>query len=126
MELKLDVYDSKGGSVVKTYTCHEFHILTGTCEDLLEAVNIDSIINENKIDAEAIGMVITKLVTSNYKKFRPILINCFDGLTEEEFKHTDVTQVVQNIIKIIMFVLTEMFAVTGGASKKMRGATANQ
>lgn len=126
MELKLDIYDEKGNGIVKTYTCHEFHILTGTCEDLLEAVNIDSMINNNKFDAEAIGLTITKLVTTNYKKFRPILMNCFDGITEDEFKRTDITQVTQNIMKIIMFVLTEMFAVSGGSSKKRLGATINQ
>lgn len=115
MELKLNVYGDDG-EVVKTYTSHEFDLMTGTCEDILKAVDIDKIMASMN-DSNELGKEIIRVVLTGYSKFRPFIFRAFKGLTEEEFEHTKMKEVGQIITAIVIYTINELFSILGTPRK---------
>lgn len=79
LQLKLHVYD--GRKIKKTYTCSVFDVYLGTVEDVAHAM---------KFEKMQTGSVqeITLAIIGCIDVVRPLLCDMFDGLTEEEAKHT--------------------------------------
>lgn len=115
MELKLNIYGDEG-EVVKTYTSHEFDLMTGTCEDILKAVDIDKIMASMN-DSNELGKEIIRVVLTGYSKFRPFMFKAFKGLTEEEFEHTKMKEVGQIITAIVIYTINELFSILGTPRK---------
>lgn len=115
MELKLNVYGDDG-EVVKTYTSYEFDLMTGTCEDILKAVDIDKIMASMN-DSNELGKEIIRVVLTGYSKFRPFIFRAFKGLTEEEFEHTKMKEVGQIITAIVIYTINELFSILGTPRK---------
>lgn len=115
MELKLNIYGDEG-EVVKTYTSHEFDLMTGTCEDILKAVDIDKIMASMN-DSNELGKEIIRVVLTGYSKFRPFIFRAFKGLTEEEFEHTKMKEVGQIITSIVIYTINELFSILGTPRK---------
>lgn len=115
MELKLNIYGDEG-EVVKTYTSHEFDLMTGTCEDILKAVDIDKIMTSMN-DSNELGKEIIRVVLTGYSKFRPFIFRAFKGLTEEEFEHTKMKEVGQIITAIVIYTINELFSILGTPRK---------
>lgn len=115
MELKLNIYGDEG-EVVKTYTSHEFDLMTGTCEDILKAVDIDKIMASMN-DSNELGKEIIRVVLTGYSKFRPFIFRAFKGLTEEEFEHTKMKEVGQIITAIVIYTINELFSILGTPRK---------
>ena len=115
MELKLNIYGDEG-EVVKTYTSHEFDLMTGTCEDILKAVDIDKIMASMN-DSNELGREIIRVVLTGYSKFRPFIFRAFKGLTEEEFEHTKMKEVGQIITAIVIYTINELFSILGTPRK---------
>ena len=115
MELKLNIYGDDG-EVVKTYTSHEFDLMTGTCEDILKAVDIDKIMASMN-DSNELGKEIIRVVLTGYSKFRPFMFRAFKGLTEEEFEHTKMKEVGQIITAIVIYTINELFSILGTPRK---------
>lgn len=124
MTLTLNVFDESGKGIEKTYTCHDFRILTGVCEDLLDIINLDDLLDKG-VSTEELGQVIMKIVLKGYPKFRTILMQTFDGLTEEEYKRTDITEVGKVIVSIVLYTLTNLFNIQT-PSKNLRGSNRSQ
>ena len=112
MELKLNVY--KGAKVVKTYTTNDFVLTTGTCEDILNLVDIDKL-TSGGLSQEQLGFEILKTVRNSFPAFKPFLQDIFDGLTEEELRKTSIKEVGQVVIQIVKFTVDELYSV--GATK---------
>lgn len=113
MELKLNIYEN--GKVVKTYTANDFTLMTGICEDIIQVVDVDKL-TSGKLDDNALGMEIIKIVAKSFSKFRPFLQDVFDGLTEDEYRHTSIKEVATVIITIVKFTISELYNV-GNNSK---------
>lgn len=124
MTLTLNVFDESGKGIEKTYTCHDFRILTGVCEDLLDIINLDDLLDKG-VSTEELGQVIMKIVLRGYPKFRTILMQTFDGLTEEEYKRTDITEVGKVIVSIVLYTLTNLFNIQT-PSKNLKGSHRSQ
>lgn len=109
MELKLNVYNGK--EIEKTYTTNNFALMTGTCEDILEVIQIDKLDLDNLDSAppmEFLGMFM-----GLFKQFNPIMKQVFDGLTDEEYKRTHMDEVAGVAWQVIMYTLTTLFSVSG-------------
>lgn len=112
MELKLNVY--KNGKVVKTYTTNDFVLTTGTCEDVLNLVDIDKL-TSGGLDDQKLGFEILNTVKKSFPTFKPFLQDIFNGLTEKEFRQTSIKEVAQVVIQIVKFTINELYNV--GATK---------
>lgn len=112
MELKLNVY--KGVKVVKTYTANDFVLTTGTCEDILNLLDIDKL--TGGLTQEQLGFEILKTVRNSFPAFKPFLQDIFDGLTENELRKTSIKEVGQVVIQIVKYTIDELYSV-GNNSK---------
>lgn len=114
MELTLNVYDGK--KVVKTYKANDFTLMTGTCEDIINMVDIDKL-TSGKLNDQQLGIEIVKVVAKSFNKFKPFLQEVFDGLTDEEYRHTSIREVARNVMAIVKYTVQELFSVGGDDSK---------
>ena len=111
--MTLNVY--KGKKIEKTYTAKDFTLMTGTCEDIINMVDIDKL-TSGKLNEQQLGIEIVKIVAKSFTKFRPFLQEVFDGLTDEEYRRTSIKEVARNVITIVQYTIGELFNV-GGDSK---------
>lgn len=113
MKLKLNIYDGK--KIVKTYEANDFTLMTGVCEDIINLVDIDKL-TSGKIDDKTMGIEVIKLVTKSFSKFKPFLQDVFEGLTDDEYRHTSIKEVAKVVVDIVQYTVGELFSV-GGNSK---------
>lgn len=105
MELKLNVY--KGRQVEKTYTADSYDIMFGTIEDIIGVIDLDALTNQ-KNDADfvrAVGGVIVK----GFDQLKPLLMDIFPELTEEELRRTRVKELVPLVMDVIKYSFTTFF-----------------
>lgn len=116
MDLKLNIYE-KGKKIEKTYVTEDFTLMTGTCEDILKAIDIDRLMDGN-LSEEQIGLEVIKTVTKCWKMFLPLLQEVFEGLTEDEYRRTSIKEVAGSILQIVQYTVTELFNVNVGGTEK--------
>lgn len=110
MELKLNVYDGK--KIAKTYKANDFTLMTGTCEDIINMVDIDKL-TSGKLNDQQLGIEIVKVVAKSFNKFKPFLQDVFEGLTDDEYRRTSIKEVARNVVAIVQFTVGELFNVGG-------------
>ena len=108
MKLELNIYDGK--NITKTYEANDFTLMTGVCEDIINMVDID------KLTSGTLGIEVIKVVAKSFSKFKPFLQDVFEGLTDEEYRHTSIKEVANVIIVIVKYTVGELFNI-GGNSK---------
>ena len=113
MNLKLNIYD--GANVVKTYEANDFTLMTGVCEDIINTVDIDKL-TSGKLDDKTLGIEVIKIVAKSFSKFKPFLQDVFEGLTDDEYRHTSIKEVANIVVQIVQYTVGELFNV-GGNSK---------
>lgn len=101
--MKLNIYEHK--EIVKTYEANDYEIMFGTVEDLIDAANLDSI--ESGSDAEIV-LAATNLVTNSMTTVKDLLKDIFDGLTDDEIKHTRVSEIVNVVVEVIMYAIGQI------------------
>ena len=90
MDMKLRIYDKTGKTLEKTYTATQFDLMWGTMEDLVQCVDLDKV-----DDKAAVGGMILKLLP----QLKPLLMQIFEGVTEEEIRRTKVSELVPIFIQ---------------------------
>lgn len=108
MELKLNIYD--GHKVDKTYTTQSFVLKTGVCEDILKYVNIDKF--TGKLNDNDMLMEVLKIVTRAFSKFKPLMQDIFQGLTDKEYEKTSIKEVGQVVFQVISYTIGELFNIS--------------
>lgn len=103
MKLELNVYKNK--EIEKTYTAETYDLMFGTVEDFIEAIDLDRLSDGN--DSELISAA-GSLVTKGLGQIKPLLLDVFDGLTEEELKRTKVKDLIGIVIEIIKYSIAEI------------------
>lgn len=114
MELKLNVYNGK--TIEKTYTSNDFRLMTGTCEDILNLIEIDKLTNLNLANIEDDTETMMKFMgmfVGLFKQFNPIMKQIFDGLTDDEYRRTDIKEVAGVAWKVIQYTFAELFNASG-------------
>jgi hypothetical protein len=110
--MKLNIYDHK--EVIKTYEANEYELMFGTVEDMIDAAKLDKI--ESGTDAEIV-MAATNLVTTSMDTVKDLLKDVFDGLTDDEIRHTRVSEIVNVIVDVIMYAIGQISIFGGGKGK---------
>ena len=109
MNLVLNIYDPDTKLIAKQYTEDTVDIMFGTVEDLIDIVDLDNLNND---------MEWAKLIMLSMKKIKPLLKEVFDGLTDEELKHTKIKELIPLFINIIKFAISEINSMGSGGGKK--------
>lgn len=107
MELKLDVYN--GNEIEKTYTSDKFALMTGTCEDILDLVDIDKL--KGSLEDEATILEVVKIVMKAFEQFNPMMKQVFPGLTDDEYRRTKIVDVAKVVIGVVKYTFNELFQV---------------
>lgn len=110
--MKLNIYDHK--EVIKTYEANEYELMFGTVEDMIDAAKLDKI--ESGTDAEIV-MAATNLVTTSMGTVKDLLKDVFDGLTDDEIRNTRVSEIVNVVVDILMYAVSQI-TLFGGSKRK--------
>lgn len=111
--MKLNIYDHK--EVIKTYEADEYELMFGTVEDMIDAAKLDKI--ESGTDAEIV-VAATNLVTTSMDTVKDLLKDVFDGLTDDEIRHTRVSEIVNVIVDVIRYAISQISLFGGGKRGK--------
>lgn len=101
--MKLNIYEKK--QVVKTYEAETYDLMFGTVEDVAEAVDLDSL--KTGSDVEIIKMV-GGLVMNSMGTVKDLLKDIFDGITDDELKHTKVSEIAKVLIDIVQYTIAQL------------------
>ena len=99
MILKINIYDAKGKEVVRVAEGQTFDIMLGTIEKLMELLDIDKI--SNNLD-------LLQKVYGAYGEIKGVLSDIFGDITEDEWKHVKLKELVPTLKEIAMFTFAEM------------------
>lgn len=104
MELKLNIYD-KQRLVVKTYTRQDYNVLWGTIEDFLNVLDVDSLVNATNSDS--LFAALSRLLNVHRETINPLMLDIFEGLTEDELKYTTAKEVITVLAGVCGFRLDQ-------------------
>ena len=91
--IKLNVYKKENKKEVeKTYSVEGYDLMMGTVEDFIQYVDVDKLDNDVEI---------LKMVMGCLGQIKPLLLDVFDELTEDELKRTKIKEVLACIVDIV-------------------------
>lgn len=96
--MKLNIYNKR--EIIKTYTADGYDLMFGTLEDVASAVKLDEL--ETGSDVELIKMV-GNLVIHSMDTVKDLLKDIFEGITDEELKHTKINEIVDVFIEAVQY-----------------------
>lgn len=112
--ISLNVY--KSGKVVKTVTARPENIMFGTIEDILAIVDVD--VFDNNLDNVTFAKALASMVVKAFGKLRPMLLDVFPDMTEEDLRNVRVGDIVPVIMSIIKYTFAQMVPAAGGSGGK--------
>lgn len=101
--MKLNIYEKK--QVVKTYTADEYDLMFGTIEDVAEAVKLDEM--KTGDDMEILKLV-GNLVSGSKETVKDLLQDIFEGLSDEEIKHTKVKEIARVFVDVVRITIESL------------------
>ena len=112
MKFTLNIYEKK--KIVKTYEAESYDLMFGTLEDFLKIVD-EKMFAENvtNIDFAKFGLSMIKQCIGEVK---PLLLDVFDGLTEDELRRTKTSELISVVYSIAKYSFAE---INGIASKNV-------
>lgn len=90
VELKLNIYKNQH-DIEKTLTASGYDLMLGTCEDIMDIIDIDKLDDNN-----AVAMMVFK----GYGLLKPLLKDIFEGLTDEDMKGIKIKELVPLFLDI--------------------------
>jgi hypothetical protein len=117
--MELNVYQKN--KIVKTYTANDFVLTTGLVEDILTLIDVDKLLayglaNYGKggpIDEQSLGFELMVIVQKSFSKFKPFIQDIFDGLTDEEYRQTSISEVAKVILHVINHAISGLYSIGG-------------
>ena len=100
--MKLNIYE--GRKIVKTYEADTYDLMFGTMEDVAEAIDLDAL--ETGTDTEILKMI-GKAVMNSLDTFKDLLKDIFEGLTDEELKHTKVKDIISVLFEVVAYTVKQ-------------------
>lgn len=110
MQLVLNIYKNKN-EIEKTYTAETYDLMFGTMEDILNIIDIEKFDSGDKEDFVAAA---SKLIAGGLNQLKPLLLDVFDGLTEEELRKTRVADLTKIVIEIVKYSITQIRGASTG------------
>ena len=103
MEIKLNIYN--GNTVEKVYTAETIDFSFGVIEDILDALDLESMKTNSK--TELAGIII-----KCSKQLKPFLKDMFPGVTDEEIRRTHIQNLIEVFKGLYEYATKELSAVT--------------
>lgn len=103
MELKINIYNKK--EITKTYTNDTYDLMFGTIEDFMDLINVDEL---KTGDDKEIIVLVGKAIPKGMGTIKTLLKDVFEGMTDEELKHTKVKEITKVLVNIIKSSITEI------------------
>lgn len=103
MELKINIYNKK--EITKTYTNDTYDLMFGTVEDFMDLINVDEL---KTGDDKEIVVLVGKALPKGMGTIKALLKDVFEGMTDEELKHTKVKEITKVLVNIIKSSITEI------------------
>ena len=100
--LTINIYDTKGTTVEKTYTAGTFDLMFGTVVNLMELTKIEE--STNPFD-------ILKAVSGSWGEIVTVLSQVFPDVTDEEWKRVKVKELLPVIIGIAKSVVADIMSI---------------
>lgn len=101
MNLVLKVYDDKG-NVEKTYESTTYDLMFGTVMSLMDLLKIEEIDDQVEM---------LKTIYNAWDEIKTVLSGVFPDVTEEDWKHVKVKELLPIIVEIAKFSVNEMFSI---------------
>lgn len=98
MDLTLNIYDEKGKEVVKTAKSSTFDLMFGTIVKLIDLLKIEGIDN---------NLEVLKAICGAWNEIKVVLSTVFPDVSEDEWAHVKVKELVPIIINIGKFAVSE-------------------
>lgn len=91
-EITLNIY--KQGSkkeIEKTHKVQGYDLMLGTVDDFLSIIDVDKLGDNSAV---------AKMVLQGYGQIKPLIMDVFPDLTDDEFKRVKVSELIQTIVQI--------------------------
>lgn len=90
--ITLNIYDKNDKTkIVKTLEAEGYDLMLGTVEDFMEIIDIDKLGNQTEV---------AKMVVKGYKQLKPLIMDIFPELQDDEYKRIKVSDLVRLIVQI--------------------------
>ena len=103
MELKINIYNKR--EITKTYTNDTYDLMFGTIEDFMDLINVDEL---KTGDDKEIVVLVGKALPKGMGTIKALLKDVFEGMTDEELKHTKVKEITKVLVNIVKSSITEI------------------
>jgi len=100
--LILKIYDARGKKVVKEYSAATYDLMFGTVMSLMDLLKIEDL--ENQVE-------LLKVIHNAWTEIKSVLSEVFPGVTDEEWKHVKVKELLPIIINIAKFAVADMMSI---------------
>lgn len=101
MNLILKIYNNNG-NVVKSYESATYDLMFGTVKKLMELLKIEDMDNQ---------MEMLKTIYEAWDEIKVVLSGVFPEVTDEDWNHVKVKELLPIIIEIAKYSVTEMFTI---------------
>lgn len=127
-QITLNIYrrnpETKRRELDRVATAETVFLPFGPVQDLLEAVDIDTVValmNGQQIeDKAAVVKAIAPAIVGAMKEITPILMDVFPDVAEEEIRQCDTGEICRVVVSILAMAVKTMF----GSAKKKTGTAA--
>lgn len=90
--IKLDIRDSGDSrKVVKTLETEGYNLMMGTVDDFMEIFDLDQLSDQKAI---------LKMIQKSYKQIKPLIMDIFPELTEEDYRNVSVQDLARTVVQV--------------------------
>lgn len=98
--LKLNIYSTEDkNKIEKTYTTEGYDLMLGTVEDIMNIIDIDKLSNDREV---------ALMVVKGYKQIKPLLLDIFPGVTDEELQRVRVSELIPLFVDVAKSVVDSL------------------
>ena len=91
-KISLNIYDKNDKTkVAKTLETEGYDLMLGTVEDFMDIIDIDKINDQNEV---------AKMVIKGYRQLKPLIMDIFPELTDDDYKNIKVNELIKLITQI--------------------------
>lgn len=101
--MKLNIYEKR--QIVKTYEADTYDLMFGTLEDVAQALKLDSMQTGADKEIMQLGM---NLLMQGTDAVKDLLKDIFDGITDDEIKHTKLKDVAKVLVEVVKYTIKQL------------------
>lgn len=104
--ISLNIYKKEDKTKLeKTYTSEGYDLMLGTVEDFMQIIDVDKMNN---------NIELAKMVLKGYGQLKPLVMDVFPALTDDEFRRIKVNDLINTISQIGTSVLENLELLKSG------------